>query len=57
MDEQRNEEQFRHRPLGGAGTGILLRLSAFIWLFLGMQIVRDGASELLIGLLLSIGLH
>ena len=57
MDEQRNEEQFRHRPLGGAGTGILLRLSAFIWLCLGVQIVRDGASKLLIGLLLSIGLH
>lgn len=35
------------RPLGEAGTVIFLRLSAFILLCLGVQIVWDGASELL----------
>lgn len=35
------------RPLGEAGTVIFLRLSAFILLCLGIQIVWDGASELL----------
>jgi len=39
------------RPLGEAGTVIFLRLSAFILLCLGVQIVWDGASELLLGLL------
>lgn len=35
------------RPLGEAGTLIFLRLSAFILLCLGVQIVWDGVSELL----------
>lgn len=35
------------KPLGEAGTVIFLRLSAFILLCLGVQIVWDGASELL----------
>jgi small neutral amino acid transporter SnatA (MarC family) len=35
------------KPLGEAGTVILMRLSAFILLCLGVQIVWDGASELL----------
>ena len=39
------------RPLGEAGTVIFLRLSAFILLCLGVQIVWDGASELALGLL------
>ncbi|MDR7093463.1 MarC family protein [Hydrogenophaga laconesensis] len=39
------------RPLGEAGTLIFLRLSAFILLCLGVQIVWDGVSELLRGLL------
>lgn len=39
------------RPLGEAGTVIFLRLSAFILLCLGVQIVWDGASELLRDLL------
>ncbi|MCV0441118.1 MAG: NAAT family transporter [Hydrogenophaga sp.] len=39
------------RPLGEAGTMIFLRLSAFILLCLGVQIVWDGVSELLRGLL------
>lgn len=39
------------RPLGEAGTVIFLRLSAFILLCLGVQIVWEGASELLRGLL------
>ncbi len=39
------------RPLGEAGTVIFLRLSAFILLCLGVQIVWDGASELLLDLL------
>lgn len=43
--------------MGEAGTGILLRLSAFIWLCLEVHIVWDSASEFLIGLLLSIGLN
>lgn len=40
------------RPLGEAGTVIFLRLSAFILLCLGVQIVWDGISELLQGLML-----
>jgi multiple antibiotic resistance protein len=40
------------RPLGEAGTVIFLRLSAFILLCLGVQIVWDGLSELLKSLLL-----
>lgn len=39
------------RPLGEAGTIIFLRLSAFILLCLGVQIVWDGVSELIGGLL------
>lgn len=39
------------RPLGEAGTIIFLRLSAFILLCLGVQIVWDGVSELITGLL------
>src|SRR3990167_245667 len=39
------------RPLGEAGTVIFLRLSAFILLCLRVQIVWDGASELLLGLM------
>ena len=38
------------RPLGEAGSVIFLRLSAFILLCLGVQIVWDGVSELLISL-------
>jgi multiple antibiotic resistance protein len=38
------------KPLGEAGTVIFLRLSAFILLCLGVQIVWDGVSELLRGL-------
>jgi multiple antibiotic resistance protein len=41
------------RPLGEAGTVIFLRLSAFILLCLGVQIVWDGVSELLRGLLVA----
>lgn len=36
------------RPLGEAGTVVFLRLSAFILLCLGVQIVWVGASELLV---------
>ncbi|MEB0136689.1 MarC family protein [Actimicrobium sp. CCC2.4] len=39
------------KPLGEAGTVIFMRLSAFILLCLGVQIVWDGASELLRSLL------
>ena len=35
------------RPLGEAGTMVFLRLAAFILLCLGVQIVWDGASQLL----------
>ncbi|WP_296492463.1 MarC family protein, partial [Rhodoferax sp.] len=40
------------KPLGEAGSIIFLRLSAFILLCLGVQIVWDGLSELLRSLLL-----
>lgn len=43
------------RPLGEAGTVIFLRLSAFILLCLGVQIMWDGASELALGLLRQVG--
>ncbi|WP_025916330.1 MarC family protein [Herminiimonas sp. CN] len=43
------------KPLGDAGTVIFLRLSAFILLCLGVQIVWDGASELLRSVLLAPG--
>ena len=36
------------RPLGETGTVVFLRLSAFILLCLGVQIVWDGVSELII---------
>lgn len=39
------------KPLGEAGSVIFLRLSAFILLCLGVQIVWDGVSELLLGLM------
>lgn len=39
------------RPLGEAGVLIFLRLSAFILLCLGVQIVWDGISELVLGLM------
>jgi multiple antibiotic resistance protein len=39
------------KPLGEAGTVVFLRLSAFILLCLGVQIVWDGVSELLSGML------
>jgi multiple antibiotic resistance protein len=39
------------RPLGEAGTVIFLRLSAFILLCLGVQIMWDGVSELALGLM------
>lgn len=42
--------QFLHK-LGTNGTAVLMRLSAFILLCLGVQIVWDGAQELLLGLL------
>jgi len=50
--------QFLHR-LGANGTAVLMRLSAFILLCLGVQIVWDGAQALLLGLLhqAAIGLH
>ncbi|OIP14995.1 MAG: antibiotic resistance protein [Comamonadaceae bacterium CG_4_9_14_3_um_filter_60_33] len=44
------------KPLGEAGTIIFLRLSAFILLCLGVQIIWDGLSELLRSLLLSAGI-
>lgn len=42
--------QLLHK-LGRNGTAVLMRLSAFILLCLGVQIVWDGAHELLLGLL------
>ncbi|MEH3085649.1 MAG: NAAT family transporter [Xylophilus ampelinus] len=39
------------RPLGETGTVVFLRLSAFILLCLGVQILWDGASELLVDVL------
>jgi multiple antibiotic resistance protein len=39
------------RPLGEAGTVVFLRLAAFILLCLGVQIVWEGVSELLVDLL------
>ncbi len=39
------------RPLGDAGSVIFLRLSAFILLCLGVQIVWEGVRELLLGVL------
>jgi multiple antibiotic resistance protein len=42
--------QFLHK-LGSNGTAVLMRLSAFILLCLGVQIVWDGAHELLLGLM------
>lgn len=42
--------QFLHK-LGPNGTAVLMRLSAFILLCLGVQIVWDGTHELLLGLL------
>ncbi len=44
------------KPLGDAGTVIFLRLSAFILLCLGVQIIWDGARELLLSLLLTSGI-
>src|SRR3546814_12603267 len=42
--------QFLHK-LGHNGTAVLMRLSAFILLCLGVQIVWDGLHELLLGLM------
>ncbi len=42
------------KPLGEAGTVVFLRLSAFILLCLGVQIVWDGVSELLSGMLVAL---
>ncbi|MFW7341388.1 MarC family protein [Pollutimonas sp. H1-120] len=42
--------QFLHK-LGRNGTAVLMRLSAFILLCLGVQIVWDGVHELLLGLM------
>jgi multiple antibiotic resistance protein len=39
------------KPLGEAGTTVFLRMSSFILLCLGVQIVWDGASELLYGVI------
>lgn len=39
------------RPLGETGTIVMLRMSAFILLCLGVQIVWDGASELILSIL------
>jgi multiple antibiotic resistance protein len=39
------------RLIGDAGTAVFLRLSAFILLCLGVQIVWDGFSELMLGIL------
>jgi len=39
------------RLIGEAGTAVFLRLTAFILLCLGVQIVWDGASELVLGLM------
>ena len=39
------------KPLGEAGTTVFLRMSSFILLCLGVQIIWDGASELLYGVL------
>ncbi|MDZ5460083.1 MarC family protein [Azohydromonas lata] len=43
------------RPLGEAGTEVFLRLSAFILLCLGVQIVWVGASELLVEVMIRAG--
>jgi multiple antibiotic resistance protein len=42
--------------LGPNGTAVLMRLSSFILLCLGVQIVWDGAHELLLGLLREVAL-
>lgn len=47
--------QFLHR-LGPNGTAVLMRLSAFILLCLGVQIVWDGARELLLSLMHEVAL-
>lgn len=43
--------QFMHR-LGPSGTAVFMRLSAFILLCMGVQIVWDGAQDLLLHLLI-----
>ncbi|MFC4274242.1 MarC family protein [Achromobacter aloeverae] len=48
--------QFLHR-LGENGTTVFMRLSAFIMLCLGVQIVWDGVHELLLGVLLELRDH
>lgn len=45
------------KPLGEAGTTVFLRLSAFILLCLGVQIVWDGASELLFSVIAEAVMH
>lgn len=44
------------QPLGETGTVVFLRLSAFILLCLGVQIVWDGASELIVEVLARAGI-
>jgi multiple antibiotic resistance protein len=48
--------QFLYR-LGESGTSVFMRLSAFIMLCLGVQIVWDGVHELLLGVLLELRTH
>jgi multiple antibiotic resistance protein len=48
--------QFMYR-LGENGTTVFMRLSAFIMLCLGVQIVWDGVHELLLGLFAEAALH
>jgi multiple antibiotic resistance protein len=48
--------QFLHK-LGENGTSVFMRLSAFIMLCLGVQIVWEGARELLMGMMLDVAHH
>lgn len=48
--------QFIHK-LGTNGTAVVMRLSAFILLCLGVQIVWDGAHELILSLLIEAAHH
>ncbi|ARP90898.1 antibiotic resistance protein [Bordetella genomosp. 9] len=48
--------QFLYR-LGESGTSVFMRLSAFVLLCLGVQIVWDGVHELLLGVMVEAGAH
>jgi multiple antibiotic resistance protein len=48
--------QFLHK-LGENGTSVFMRLSAFIMLCLGVQIVWEGARELLMNMMLDVAHH